>query len=71
MLIRRHRLHLDSEKPGLDGAKLPEAPLASATRLNLISMRGKRAFVEVPDDAGIPAVTGPVHSDYIRLVETA
>lgn len=57
------------DKPGLDGAKLPEAPLAAGTRLSLLSMQGKWGYVEVPDDAGVPAVTGWVHSDYIRLAE--
>ena len=55
------------DKPGLDGTKLPEAPLATGTKLSLLSMQGKWAFVEVPDDIGMPTATGWVHSDYIRL----
>ena len=53
------------ESPGTGGAKLPEAPLAVGTRLNLLSQQGKWGFVEVLDDDGTPEATGWVHTDYI------
>lgn len=53
------------DRPGLDGAKLPEAPLASGTLLSLLSQQGKWAMVEVLDAEGMPETTGWVHSDYI------
>lgn len=59
------------DRPGLDGAKLPEAPLAKGTALSLLSQRGKWAYVEVPDDSDLPAATGWVHSDYIRSLGAA
>ena len=58
------------DKPGIEGAKLPEAPLAVGTVLSLLSMRGKWAFVEVLDDNGAAEATGWVHSDYIRPLAT-
>ncbi len=56
------------ESPRLDGAKLPEAPLAAGTRLSLISQQGKWGYVEVLDDAGVPSASGWVHTDYIVAV---
>ncbi|NIA69132.1 N-acetylmuramoyl-L-alanine amidase [Pelagibius litoralis] len=56
------------DRPGLDGAKLPEAPLAAGTRLSLLSQQGKWAFVEVLDAQGKPEATGWVHSDYIAAL---
>lgn len=56
------------DKPGIDGAKLPEAPLAAGTKLDLLSMKGKWAYVEVLDEHGAAAATGWVHSDYIASV---
>ena len=53
------------EGPGTGFDKLPEAPLATGTRLRLDSRQGVWCFVEVLDAEETPIATGWVHGKFI------
>ncbi len=54
------------EGPGSTFAKLPESPLAVGTRVVQRNRHGVWFQVDAMDEAGLPAVSGWVHSHYLR-----